>query len=124
MFPGIFQTNVPHSIAQMTKTELASEQATTRSREAQRETALLRADVEKLFMITEALWTLLKERGEYTDETLIELIRTIDLKDGRLDGKSRTKIRATCPHCGKIAIGTHPLCLYCGAEIVQSPFER
>lgn len=123
MLPGIFQTSAANSL-HATKAELASDQAASLSREAQRETALLRADVEKLFMITEALWTLLKEHGEYTDETLIELIRTIDLKDGRLDGKARTKIRATCPHCGKIAIGTHPLCLYCGAEIVQSPFER
>jgi len=124
MLPGLFQTSAAHSIAQMTKAELASEQASALSRQAQRETAQLRADVEKLFMLTEALWTLLKERCNYTDEVLIELLRTIDLKDGRLDGKSRLKTRPTCPHCGKTAIGTHPLCLYCGAEVTQSLFER
>ena len=59
-------------------------------------------DVEKLFMITEALWKMVKEQHGYTDE----------------------QPKPPCPQCGRTLMGKHPVCLYCGAVAVRAPFER
>jgi len=42
--------------------------------------------IDKLYMITEALWLLLKEKSNLDDENLTELIAAIDMKDGHRDG--------------------------------------
>jgi len=81
-------------------------------------------DIEKLFMITEALWILLKQQHGYTDEQLVEMIYDIDLRDGQLDGKVAKPPSPPCEKCGRILMGRHPVCLYCGAVAVRGPFER
>lgn len=88
------------------------------------EVAALRLDVEKLFMITEAFWVILKDRHGYTDEQLGEMIREIDLQSGRLDGRRRKSPNRACPGCGRTLISQHPVCLYCGAEVPRDPFEK
>ena len=81
-------------------------------------------DVEKLLMITEALWTILKEQHGYTDEDLVKRIRDIDLRDGKLDGKRGKETPQACPSCKRTLIGRHPLCLYCGTKVARDPFQR
>lgn len=83
----------------------------------------LRLDVEKLFMITEAFWVILKDRHGYTDEQLGEMIREIDLRSGRLDGRRQKLPNPACPECGRTLISNHSVCLYCGAEVPRDPFE-
>ena len=84
----------------------------------------LAVDVDRLFMITQALWELLKEKHGYTDESLMKKITEIDLRDGKLDGKTARKERPNCPSCGR-KMGRHPTCLYCGAEAPdRCPFDR
>jgi ribosomal protein S27AE len=84
----------------------------------------MRLDVEKLFMITEALWLILKEKHGYTDEHLASMIQEIDLRDGKLDGKVRKQPNPICPQCGRTLMGKHSVCLYCGTAVVRDPFER
>jgi len=81
------------------------------------------ADINMLFMITQALWELLKTEHGYTDERLAEKVIAIDLSDGRLDGKAPKQERPDCPSCGK-KMGRHPACLYCGTVILANPFVR
>jgi hypothetical protein len=81
-------------------------------------------DVEKLLMITEALWIILKEQHGYNDEDLIKRIQDIDLRDGKLDGKRGKETPPACPSCKRTLIGKHPLCLYCGTKVARDPFQR
>ncbi len=83
----------------------------------------LRLDVEKLYMITEAFWIILKDRHGYSDEQLGEMIREIDLRSGRLDGRRRKQPNPVCPECRRTLISKHSICLYCGAEVARDPFE-
>ena len=86
----------------------------------------IQCDVEKLFMLTEALWTILKEKHGCTDEELVRRVQEIDLRDGKLDGKVAT-VQPDCPQCGRKLMGKRPLCLYCGAEVNRvdlQPFSR
>ncbi|MEY4689743.1 MAG: hypothetical protein RIT19_68 [Verrucomicrobiota bacterium] len=86
----------------------------------------IQCDVEKLFMLTEALWTILKEKHGCTDAELVRRVQEIDLRDGKLDGKV-AKVKPDCPKCGRKLMGKRPVCLYCGAEVARvdlQPFSR
>jgi hypothetical protein len=85
----------------------------------------MQADVEKLLMITEALWSMLKQEHGYSDDDLIARIHEIDLRDGKLDGKvARDEVKPECPQCGRVLIGKRPVCLYCGTPVALDPFQR
>jgi hypothetical protein len=86
--------------------------------------AAVQLDVEKLFMITEALWNILKEKHGYADEDLLQMVQDIDLRDGQLDGKVARQPNPPCSNCGRTLMGRHPVCLYCGAVAVRAPFDR
>src|SRR5690242_15381797 len=47
----------------------------------------MQQDIERLMMITEAMWMLLQRAHGYTDTDLKNLINEIDLRDGVLDGR-------------------------------------
>ena len=87
---------------------------------------IIQCDVEKLFMLTEALWTILKEKHGCTDAELVQRVQEIDLRDGKLDGKV-AKVNPDCPKCSRKLMGKRPVCLYCGAEVTRgdlAPFSR
>jgi len=82
----------------------------------------LEARLDRLALVTEALWTLLRERVGMTDEELIARVREVDLSDGVLDGKVKHPA-STCPGCGRTLSRRHVRCIYCGAEARRLPFE-
>jgi len=125
MLDGLFLAGAADQLARANRAQTTGEIASRIATEVRTENESLRFDVEKLFMITQALWTMLKEQHGYTDEQLIDRINQIDLQDGRLDGKvAKEKIRPDCPSCGRKLIGRRPVCLYCGTEVARNPFAR
>jgi len=81
-------------------------------------------EIERLLMITEALWTIMKEEHGYSDDELIERIALIDMRDGKLDGRVKKSGVLHCPNCGRTISKRHPKCLYCGTPVGVNPFER
>jgi hypothetical protein len=94
------------------------------ARGARTEVEWLRMDVERLLIISEALWTMVKESQGYADEELANRMAQIDMKDGVLDGKVAKEPPATCPHCKRTLYKHRPWCLYCGGQVLQAPFAR
>lgn len=96
------------------------------ARRAESEVGLMKSEMERLLMITEALWLMLKEQHGYTDDDLIKRIAEIDLRDGRLDGRVAPDEAEVpkCPKCQRPIGKKRPTCLYCGAALVRQPFER
>lgn len=85
----------------------------------------IRFDIEKLYMITEALWEILKREHGYTDEQLVGMIDEIDLRDGKLDGKvAKAAERPRCDSCGRTLMRNQIRCLYCGEHAPRNTFER
>lgn len=85
-------------------------------RAAQAESASLhdlQAQIDKLQLICMAMWSILKEKTQTTEEDLLKRIETIDLSDGKLDGKVRVQI-TRCPQCNRVLSARHNRCLYCG----------
>ena len=98
--------------------------ASSKASDAQSKIQMLKYDVEKLLMITEALWGILKDEHGFDEEELIRRVQEIDLRDGVLDGKVKSSGPARCPDCDRPLIGKRPICLYCGTEIQRDLFER
>ena len=93
-------------------------------RSARTDVELMKYDIERLLMIAEALWTILKEKHGYTDADLIQRVAMIDARDGRIDGRVAASPPQPCPHCGRIVERKRPRCLYCGHMVPLDPFAR
>lgn len=125
MLNGLFIAGAAQQMARANRAQTEGEMAARIATNVRTENEALRFDVEKLFMITQALWTLLQEQHGYTDDQLIQRVQEIDMQDGKLDGKvAKDKIRPDCPQCGRKLMGKRPVCLYCGTEVALDPFSR
>ena len=85
---------------------------------------MLRNEVERLMMISEALWDMLKERHGYRDVDLIKRVAEIDMKDGQLDGRVQKTEPKACPHCRRKLTRRRMICLYCGKPVLPEVFAR
>ena len=88
---------------------------------AQRKAEDLETRLERALLTMEAMWTLLRDKLDTTDDELIERIVEIDLSDGILDGKAR-RPALECGSCSRKIPRRFARCLYCGAEIEHDPF--
>ena len=84
----------------------------------------LQGEVERLLLITEALWRIAKERLGCDENELIRQITMIDLEDGQLDSRKPSAPPKPCPKCGRVLSKRRPRCLFCGEPIAADPFER
>ncbi len=80
--------------------------------------------MERLYMIVEALWDILKEEHGHTDEELIKRVALIDTKDGKLDNRVRATEAPKCPHCGHRTSKHSMTCVFCGKPVRVDLFAR
>ena len=69
--------------------------------------------IDRLALVNEALWRLLKEKVGISDQEMLDRIQEVDLSDGRLDGRVR-HASVTCPKCKRTIGSRHRRCIYCG----------
>ncbi|MCP4375910.1 MAG: hypothetical protein GY794_07025 [bacterium] len=120
--PGIFSAAASQFQANLAQADAQS--ASRAAADARSQAMLLELDIEKLFMITEAMWNILKEKHGYSDDDFLRMVQDIDLRDGQLDGKVAKQANPPCSQCGRILSSKHPMCMYCGAVSTRAPFER
>lgn len=84
----------------------------------------LRAEVERLYFITEALWRILKEKNGLDDNEIVKQIALIDAEDGKMDGRKAKTPPQPCPKCGRILAKQRTKCMFCGELVAVNPFER
>jgi len=68
---------------------------------------------DKLALSCQALWELLRERLDLTEQELLDRVQEIDLRDGKADGRMATHV-AECPACQRPVNSRRKTCLYCG----------
>ncbi|MHC4995338.1 MAG: hypothetical protein ACYTGQ_09830 [Planctomycetota bacterium] len=108
-----------------TAARVDASQAKAVAREVSTETKLLRAEIDRLYLINEALWTVVRDAVGLDDQKLIDAMEEIDLRDGRLDGRAEaTHAPDHCPNCRRTMLRHRPLCIYCGARVIRGPFDR
>ena len=85
----------------------------------------MRQDIEKLYMLVEALWLIVRETSGLEDEDLVELVKQVDLQDGRLDGRNSANAAVRkCANCGKTILRGKSKCAYCGSELHDDALFR
>jgi hypothetical protein len=94
------------------------------AREAQTNVDLLTHDIDRLLLITEALWMLMKKEHGYTDDVLTNLIEELEKRKVTVDGIAVKAPPQTCPSCGKINSAKRLFCIYCGKPILTNPFAH
>ena len=75
----------------------------------------LEFELERLRLLNQALWELIREKLGLQDMELENKAQEIDLRDGIPDQKI-SQIPLKCPRCGRTSSSKHWRCLYCGLE--------
>jgi len=79
---------------------------------------------ERLALVCMALWSLLMDKTNLTEQDLMDRVRLLDNMDGVADGKATRGI-TKCTNCGRTLNARHNKCLYCGHErLATSAFDR
>jgi hypothetical protein len=86
--------------------------------------AEMKADIERLYFITEALWRILREKHGLDDVEIVRQITAIDMEDGKLDSRKAKTPPQPCPKCGRVLGRQRMKCIFCGELIAVDPFER
>ena len=72
--------------------------------------------LERMEIVCEAMWNLLKDRLEVSDEDMVARIAQLDQSDGVADGRvEREPLR--CPICNRANSRRHDRCIYCGQPL-------
>jgi hypothetical protein len=83
----------------------------------------LQCNLDRLALVCRAMWALLQESTDLTEEDLLEKLKEIDHQDGKEDGGHKARTR-TCPQCSRPNKPNKTKCLYCGAELsFESAFD-
>ena len=81
-------------------------------------------------LATVAMWELVREKLQLTDQMLLEKMEEIDLRDGSKDGKLAIaqSERWECPKCQRVNLPRFTLCIDCKNpgpnRPVPGPFEK
>jgi hypothetical protein len=73
-------------------------------------------------MTSEALWSFIKRNHGHDDDELVEALKEIEERIGRLDGMAVKEATRACPACGRTLLKTTGTCLYCGHKADPQPF--
>lgn len=87
------------------------------ARSATDEARRMQAQLDHLSMVNMALWSIVRERLNLSDDDLAERVKEIDLSDGNLDGRIAGGTKQ-CGNCGRTMATRHARCIYCGGEPV------
>jgi hypothetical protein len=76
----------------------------------------IQRQVARLSLACQAMWELLRDRSDLTEEDIESKILEIDGRDGRVDGKIATQL-TNCPSCGRPTNSRRGSCVMCGAPL-------
>jgi hypothetical protein len=79
----------------------------------------LEDQVERLALLNQALWELLRGKLGFTDADLERIAQEVDLRDGVADGKITARA-VKCPACQRVNNSRRGQCMYCGQRF-ESP---
>ena len=113
-----------HQQSQINEARSQANRAANRTESFEFSLKTLERRVETLSLTCQALWELLREVSDLTDEHVIQKMQEIDVRDGIKDGKIAQKI-VICPKCKRNSNSKRKICLYCGTDLpVTHLFER
>ncbi len=86
---------------------------------------LLQVRFDRLLKVTEALWSLVLEISDLTEEDLMQKVQELQIEEKRLQESGDVKVSVMhCRNCGKVISRKLCKCQYCGEEYLgKTAFE-
>lgn len=113
-----------HQQRRINDVEGQANEASRRATDYQQRVREVEDQIDRLALVNQAVWALVKDRLGLTDDLLIKKMRQIDLLDGVEDGKVTRSVNE-CPGCSRTLSARHKRCMYCGHEVARAtPFDR
>ncbi|TVR42413.1 MAG: hypothetical protein EA402_11740 [Planctomycetota bacterium] len=81
--------------------------------QAQDEVRALENRLERMKLVTRALWEIVRDHTPITEAMLEAKVKQIDLRDGKADGRDGARI-SKCQKCGRTIQRGQDTCQYCG----------
>lgn len=114
---GLWDLHQEMSIRAVRADQAATEAASVqRHRSTRDEVWRLEDRLERLLLLTDALWELASERLGVTEEDLAAKVAEIDGRDGRVDGR-RPRAARRCAACRAAVPHGRATCTFCGAPV-------
>jgi len=90
---------------------------------AKREVNELNMELARMKLVCAAMWELVKEKTNLTEDDIIARMAVIDAKDGVADGRLLAAPKK-CVDCGRPVTPRQGKCIYCGkVQPIESVFE-
>jgi hypothetical protein len=102
----------------------AAASAESAAREAQTKVEIFKHDIDRLLLVTEALWTLMKQQQGYSDDLLVGMIQSIEKEKAAANANLAKDPPMPCPFCSRLNTATRSFCMYCGKALPAKPFAR
>ena len=116
----MFHTRTFHDASRAS--QFTANEARGEARSAKHDAQFLQHEVDRLSLVCEGLWNLLKQKMDVSDQELMAEVEKVDLIDGKLDGKAK-KGPLECSSCSKMNARRHTSCIYCGMGLHDNPFD-
>jgi hypothetical protein len=94
----------------------ATARASTIANHAAHEVRGIEDRFERLSLVCMAMWSLLQDKTNLTEQELLDRVQMIDLMDGTADSKAGKTGVVKCGSCDRPMSTRHMRCIYCGAD--------
>ncbi|MFT4175679.1 MAG: hypothetical protein QM627_03405 [Luteolibacter sp.] len=103
--------------------ERSAERAMSKADRYADDIAAIRRHVDRLSLACQAMWELLRDHSDLTEEDIETQMLEIDARDGKIDGRIATQL-VDCSSCGRPTNTKRLTCVMCGAPMKrQHQFE-
>ena len=107
-----------HQQRRISQAESAAAEAREDSGKQSERIRRLEMNLDRMTIISQALWELLRERVNVTEDELLAKVGEIDLRDGTEDGMISPQVIA-CPKCSRKVSTKKACCIFCGTDVPQ-----
>ncbi len=99
-----------------------AQRASSKAGQAEIRVRELEESLGKTMLICESLWELLRDKTGLTQDDLYAKLQEVDLRDGLLDGKNKSRTQVCCK-CHRATSQRHARCMYCGEPFEKTAFQ-